>query len=164
MKRLLLFFAVLVGFSSVASAQFAYNDVKLYVAVADDIEQPKTWVFAAITRNGLTYVLFAEAGVIRDRIKKGTRTTEAFRNPEVALRDFYNCLGWNNFNKGVKYESIHSKYYVYKYNGGINYAFSSDLKSMIKWNDGKENNRQYYRLVDPSELEPKAANLDFLYE
>ena len=168
MKRLLLFLAVLIGFSGVASAQFSYNDVKLYFAVGGDIENASSssvsnYIFAAITTHGLTYVRCKNAGDIKYDINHGRITVDVLTNPEKALKYFLTCIGFN-MNKAVKYESTHSKYYVYKYNDGINYAFSRDLKSMIKWNDGKENNRRYYRLVDPSELEPKAANLDFLYE
>ena len=38
MKRLLLFFAVLIGFGSVASAQIGYNDVQFYVRAGYSIK------------------------------------------------------------------------------------------------------------------------------
>ena len=69
MKRLLLFFAVLVGFSSVASAQIGYNDVQIYVKAGYTLENA-TFIDVWLSLDGVLYNPDLRKDAVKEMVKK----------------------------------------------------------------------------------------------
>lgn len=183
MKRLLLFFAVLIGFSSVASAQIGYNDVQFYVEAGKGLDSAG-YVVIVISENGELFI-----GDERpSRIKESVKNDGQYLNSPQKVFNSISGFWWGTFkntnypsmNKGFKkdYNLTTSSKTVYtlKESGGTNawgqytaptvyhLAFSNDGKSLIKWEDGESEYRSYFIRVEKEEFKPKADNLDFLYE
>lgn len=150
------------GFSSFASAQFSDNDVKLYVSVGSSLENPRTEIWGAMTINGYTVFSFCTVETMRFAKSRGDLDAVLI-DPNEALKYINDYIGINA-NRPSKFNTLISQYYVFNLADQINFAVSEDLKTMIRWTTGYEDRRKYYRLVDPSEFNPKSVNYDFLYE
>lgn len=177
MKRFLLVILILFGTSYISSAQFPYNDVKVYLKAGESLIDSKTRLTGVITMKGVTYI---RHNISSERVlshlqkivshyngKTGDYELRDFRNmleePLSALHVF-NVIGpsylTSNGQNSPAYET--PKYYVYK-DKYRNYAISRDLKTMIIWRDGEEEEREYYHLADLSKYKSQIDN-DFLYE
>lgn len=179
MKRLLLFFAFLIGFSSVASAQIGYNDVQFYVEAGKGLDSAG-YVVIVISENG---ELFTGDRWPR-QIKESVKNDGQYLNSPQKVINSIGGWGWGtdyNRKKGFKknYDLSTSSKVVYTISTtralrtGWNpptesvvyhLAFSNDGKTMTKWTEGSSEYRTTFIRVDKDEFKPKADNLDFLYE
>ena len=179
MKRLLLLFATLIGFSAVASAQIGYNDVQFYVEAGKNLDTA-----------GSIEIIFSENGVLYNGSRWPQKIKESVKNDAQYLYSPKKVIssiggwGWGtnyDWKKGFKknYDLSTSSKVVYTISttralsSGWNppsesvvyhLAFSNDGKTMTKWTEGRSEYRTTYIRVDKDEFKPKADNLDFLYE
>ncbi len=178
MKRLLLFLAVMVGFSSAASAQIGYNDVQIYIPAGYSIENAP-YIDVWVSRDGMLYNPDLSIRKIEEMAKQDSGFLNSPQKVLNAARGF--CYGAfpsrnDGFRKDYNLTTSTKTVYTRKESGGTNawgqytaptvyhLAFSNDGKSLIKWEDGRSEHRSTYIRVDKNEFKPKADNLDFLYE
>ena len=162
MKRLLLFFAVLVGFSSVASAQFAYNERQLYIDVGDSVDSDQSRIYVVESINGEIKVFWTKINSIKWYMKNKSMTIREIWTPGTALSGAtYAGRGYCKYDANLSTNKYQT--YTFKQQENCHVSVSHDKKVMLWWHDDGAS-PTYNRLLDPSELEPKAANLDFLYE
>lgn len=177
MKHFLLVILILLGTSYVSSAQFQYNDVKVYLKAGDSLSGSDTRLTGVITMKGVTYF---RCNISSERVLSSLQEISSTYNSKTGdyeLRDnrnmledplsallVFNVIGPSyltaNGQNSPAYET--PKYYVYK-DKYRNYAISRDLKTMIIWRDGEEDEREYYHLADLSKYKSQIDN-DFLYE
>lgn len=177
MKRLLLFFAVLVGFSSVASAQIGYNDVQIYVKAGYTLENA-TFIDVWLSLDGVLY----NPDLRKDAVKEMVKKDPEFLNSPQKVRNATSGWGYgafpgdDGFRKDYNLTTSNKTVYTFKRAGGRNVfgqswessvhhlAFSKDGSTLIIWREGSSESRSTYIRVDKDEFKPKADNLDFLYE
>ena len=100
MKRLLLFFAVLIGFSSVASAQIGYNDVQFYVEAGKGLDSAG-YVVIVISENGELFI-----GDERpSRIKESVKNDGQYLNSPQKVFNSISGFWWGTF-KNTNYPSM----------------------------------------------------------
>ena len=178
MKRLLLFLAVMVGFSSAASAQIGYKDVQIYIPAGYSIENAP-YIDVWVSRDGVLYNPDLSIRKIEEMVKQDSGFLNSPQKVLNAATGFgYRALPSRNdgFRKDYNLTTSTKTVYTRKESGGTNawgqyaaptvyhLAFSNDGKSLIKWEDGRSEHRSTYIRVDKNEFKPKADNLDFLYE
>lgn len=183
MKRLLLFFAVLIGFSGIVSAQIGYNDVQFYVEAGKGLDSAG-YVVIVISENGELFIGDRWPSQIKESVKNDGQYLNSPQKVFSSISGFawgtFRNTNYPSMNKGFKkdYNLTTSSKTVYtlKESGGTNawgqytaptvyhLAFSNDGKSLIKWEDGESEYRSYFIRVEKEEFKPKADNLDFLYE
>lgn len=177
MKRLLLFFAVLIGFSSVASAQIGYNDVQFYVRAGYSIKDVR-YIDAWVNIDGRLYNLSVNTYDIKQMLKKDPN----FLNSPQKVIDATTGYGWGcyfpdrAFKRDYNLSTSSKIVYTVREPAGSNAlgqswesavfhaAFSKDGSTLIAWREGNSESRKTYVRVDKDEFKPKADNLDFLYE
>lgn len=168
MKRLLLLFAVMIGFGGVASAQFSYNERQLYIEVGESVDNDQTLVYVIETINGDYRIFEAKVSEIKFKMRheRYQYTTDDIWTPGIRLGiTEYPGRGYCKYDSSLST----SKYNTYKSINiserevPVHFSISSDKKSMIFWRRSPSD-RKYCRLLDPSEFEPKPVNIDFLYE
>lgn len=178
MKRFLFILLILLSANLyISSAQFPYNDVKVYLKAGDSLSGSDTWLTGVITMKGVTYF---RCNISSERVLSSLQEISSTYNSKTGdyeLRDYRNMLedplsALHVFNViGPSYLTANGqnspayetpKYYVYK-DKYRNYAISRDLKTMIIWRDGEEDEREYYHLADLSKYKSQIDN-DFLYE
>ncbi|MBQ7877170.1 MAG: hypothetical protein IJ314_02060 [Bacteroidales bacterium] len=178
MKRLLLFLAVLVGFSGVSSAQIGYNDVQFYVEAGESLDS-NAYVYIIISVNGEIVINAQWSSQIKESVKADA---QYLYSPQKILSS---SGGWSwgslpsskrfkkNYDLSTSSKVVYTISTTRALSSGWNpptesvvyhLAFSNDGKTMTKWTEGRSEYRTTYIRVDKDEFKPKADNLDFLYE
>ena len=178
MKRFILFVAILMGTSSVATAQFydSYN-FYLYIEVGKTLDNSSSVYYVHFNRDGDLYCSSVSKSELRKLYNNGIIDEYAINKKH--------SLEYSSATSTSRYEVYKGKRYTQRtWNGcplfdpygsgaplmdhtGYNYrAFSQDRSEMIMWNTSLQSNearnKKYYKRVDPDDLVPKEVKYDFL--
>ena len=178
MKRLLLLFAALIGFSAVASAQIGYNDVQFYV------EAGQSW--DTLSDYGTLHVVTSNDGKIglyeitKTYIKgRVSNNSQCLYSPQMVDVSHGHVTGTNGYKKDYKYSTSSEIVYCYSTSGSVinhgwgipqtvipgysqYFSLSPDGKVLkYYYNEEKGDSYSTYIRIDKNDLKPKASNSEF---
>ena len=154
-------------------AQFAYNDVRLYIRAGSSLENNKSSIHIVFTVNGALMVRSMPISELTNTLKSQpdflnsskSLATYKWRSYPVGCKNFLPKDNELSTSARVVYKAYSPADSAWGYAASTNYyAFSKNGDSFIFWEKGEEEERKYYIEISRTDLIPKPVNYDFLNE